>query len=101
MDESVQRQISEIANNAISEINRISQLVRSTLSSSARPEHRAGRLEKRETGIRNRNGNRNRNRKRNWNRNWNGKRNLYKSRDNIYFNLSYLNLIPIQIIYEK
>lgn len=37
MDESVQRQISEIANNAISEINRISQLVRSTPSSSARP----------------------------------------------------------------
>ena len=37
MDESVQRQISEIANNAISEINRISQLVRSTHSSSARP----------------------------------------------------------------
>ena len=36
MDESVQRQISEIANNAISEINRISQFVRSTPSSSAR-----------------------------------------------------------------
>ena len=97
MDESVQRQISEIANNAISEIDRISQLVRSTLSSSARPEHHAGRLEKRETGIRNRNGNRNRNR----NRNRNGKRNLHKSRDNIYLNLSYLDLIPIKIIYEK
>ena len=93
MDESVQRQISEIPNNAISEIDRISQLVRSTLSSSARPKHHAGRLEKRETGIRNRNGNRNRNR--------NGKRNLYKSRDNIYLNLSYLDLIPIKIIYEK
>jgi len=37
MDESVQRQISEIANNAITEINRISQLVRSTPSSSVRP----------------------------------------------------------------
>ena len=37
MDESVQRQISEIANNAINEINRISQLVRSTPSSSVRP----------------------------------------------------------------
>ena len=37
MNESVQRQISEIDNNAISEINRISQLVRSTPSSSARP----------------------------------------------------------------
>lgn len=36
MDKSVERQISEIANNAISEINRISQLVRSTPSSSAR-----------------------------------------------------------------
>ena len=43
-----------------------------------------GRLEKRESGIGNRNGNRNRNR----NRNRNGKRNLYKSRDNIYLNLS-------------
>ena len=46
----------------------------------------AGVLEKPETGIRNRKGktkvNRNRNRKRN------GKRNLYKSRDNIYLNLS-------------
>ena len=42
MDESVQRQISEIANNAISEINRISQLVRSTPSSSARPELPSG-----------------------------------------------------------
>ena len=37
---------------------------------------------KTESGIRNRNGNRNRNR----NRNRNGKRNLYKSRDNIYLN---------------
>ena len=46
----------------------------------------AGVLEKPETGIRNRKGNakvnRNRKRKRN------GKRNLYKSRDNIYLNLS-------------
>ena len=46
----------------------------------------AGVLEEPETGIRNRKGktkvNRNRNRKRN------GKRNLYKSRDNIYLNLS-------------
>ena len=47
-----------------------------------------GRLEKRETGIRNRNGNRNRNRKRNGNGNRNGKRNLYINRDNIYLNLS-------------
>ena len=50
--------------------------------------HRKGRLEKRETGIRNRNGNRNRNRKRNRNGNRNGKRNLYINRDNIYLNLS-------------
>ena len=47
-----------------------------------------GRLEKPETGIRNRNGNRNRNRDRKRNRNRNGKRNLYKNRDNIYLNLS-------------
>ena len=47
-----------------------------------------GRLEKRESGIRNTNGNRNRNRNRNRNSNRNGKRNLYKSRDNIYLNLS-------------
>ena len=47
-----------------------------------------GRLERPEAGIRNRNRNRNRNRKRNRNRNRNGKRNLYKSRDNIYLNLS-------------
>ena len=47
-----------------------------------------GHLEKRETGIRNRNGNRNRNRNRNWNRrrNRNEKKNLYKNRDNIYLN---------------
>ena len=37
MDKSVQRQISEIGHNAISEINRISQLVRSTPSLSAHP----------------------------------------------------------------
>ena len=47
-----------------------------------------GRLEKRETGIRNRKGNRNRNRNRKRNRNRNGKRNLHKSRDNVYLNLS-------------
>ena len=48
-----------------------------------------GRLEKRESGIRNRNGNRNMNWNRNRNRNRNGKRNLYKNRDNIYLNLSF------------
>ena len=54
-----------------------------------------GRLEKRETGIRNRNGNGkrnrnlnwNRNRNRKWNRNSNVKGNRYKNRDIIYFKL--------------
>ena len=49
-----------------------------------------GCLEKRETGIWDRNGNKNRNRNRNrkGNRNRNGKKNLYKNRNNIYLNLS-------------
>ena len=50
-----------------------------------------GRLEKPETGIRNRNGNgnrnRNRNRKQQRNRNSNVKGNRYKNRDIIYFKL--------------
>ena len=50
-----------------------------------------GRLEKPETGIRNRNGNgnrnRNRNRKQQRNRNSNVKGNQYKNRDIIYFKL--------------
>ena len=50
-----------------------------------------GRLEKEETGIRNRNGNRNRNRngnrKRQRNRNSNVRGNQYKNRDIIYFKL--------------
>ena len=55
-----------------------------SVSSQSRSLFSAGRLEKRETAIPNRNGNRNRNRK----RKRNGKRNLYINRDNIYLNLS-------------